>query len=211
MLVIGLTGGISSGKSTISSWFLERGIIVLDADQIVRELQKAGSPLLDELAQAFGPTIINENGELVREALAAIIFNDENKKAQLNQMIHPLVKNKMIEGIEEARQKGEKLIILDVPLLFESEFESLTDCTLVVYVSQKTQLKRLMKRDGIEEAYALLKINSQMSLEKKRERADYLLINEGSIRELRTKFEEMFEILWGKAYQLPRENVKSRQ
>ena len=202
MLTIGLTGGISSGKSTITSWFLEKGIIVLDADQIVRQLQKPGSQLLYDLAHEFGPSVILENGELARDVLGSIIFHDEAAKQKLNAMIHPLVKQKLVEGIEQAKARGEQLVVLDVPLMFESGFESLVDRTLVVYVPREIQVKRLMKRDQIDESYALAKINSQMSLEKKRDLADYVLNNEYSIRELRTQFEQMFEMLWEKACQM---------
>lgn len=202
MLTVGLTGGISSGKSTITSWFLEKGIIVLDADEIVRQLQKPGSPLLNDLAREFGSNVILETGELARDVLGSIIFHDEVAKQKLNDMIHPLVKKKLVEGIEQAKACGEQLVILDVPLLFESGFESLVDETLVIYVSRDIQVKRLMQRDQIDEDYALAKINSQMSLEKKRDRADYVINNEHSIRELRTQFEQMFEMLWEKACQL---------
>ena len=140
-------------------------------------------------------------GELARDVLGSIIFHDESAKYKLNEMIHPLVKQKIVEGIEVARRNGEQLVVLDVPLLFESDFESLADCTLVVYVPRDIQVKRLMKRDGIDEDYALAKINSQMSLEQKRDRADYVLTNERSMSELRTQFEEMFEMLWEKACQ----------
>ena len=201
MLVVGLTGGISSGKSTVTSWFLEKGIVVLDADRIVRQLQKPGSQLLYDLAHEFGSSVIKENGELARDVLGSIIFHDESAKYKLNEMIHPLVKQKIVEGSEAAKRNGEQLVVLDVPLLFESDFESLADCTLVVYVPRDIQVKRLMKRDGIDEDYALAKINSQMSLEQKRDRADYVLTNERSMSELRTQFEEMFEMLWEKACQ----------
>ena len=111
------------------SYFMvfRKGIIVLDADQIVRQLQKPGSSLLNELAHEFGPSVLNEKGELVREVLGSIIFHDEVAKEKLNDMIHPLVKQKLIEGIEKAKNVGEQLVILDIPLLFESGFESLVD------------------------------------------------------------------------------------
>lgn len=201
MLVVGLTGGISSGKSTVTSWFLEKGSIVLDADQIVRQLQRPGGSLLNQLAHEFGPSVLNEKGELVREVLGSIIFHDEVAKQKVNDMIHPLVKQKLIEGIERAKSAGEQLVILDIPLLFESGFESLVDTTLVIYVSRENQVKRLMKRDKIDESYALAKINSQMLLEEKRQRADYVLDNNDSMKELRTQFEQMFELLWEKACQ----------
>ena len=178
-----------------------KDVVVLDADRIVRQLQKPGSQLLYDLAHEFGSSVIKENGELARDVLGSIIFHDESAKYKLNEMIHPLVKQKLVEGIEVAKRNGEQLVVLDVPLLFESDFESLADCTLVVYVPRDIQVKRLMKRDGIDEDYALAKINSQMSLEQKRDRADYVLTNERSMSELRTQFEEMFEMLWEKACQ----------
>ena len=201
MLVVGLTGGISSGKSTVTSWFLEKGIVVLDADQIVRQLQKPGSQLLYDLAHEFGSSVIRADGELARDVLGSIIFHDEAAKQKVNELIHPLVKQKLVEGIAKAKVNGEQLIVLDIPLLFESKFESLVDCTLVVYVPREVQVKRLMKRDQIDENYALAKINSQMSLEQKRDRGDYVLNNEHSIGELRNQFEQMLEMLWEKACQ----------
>lgn len=208
MLVVGLTGGISSGKSTVTSWFLEKGIIVLDADRIVRQLQKPGSQLLYDLAHEFGSSVIKEDGELARDVLGSIIFHDEVAKQKVNKLIHPLVKQKLVEGIEKAKANGEQLIVLDIPLLFESKFESLVDDTVVVYVPREVQVKRLMKRDQIDESYALAKINSQMSLEQKRARGDYVLNNEHSISELRTQFEQMFEILWEKACQTSQISLK---
>lgn len=199
MLVVGLTGGIASGKSTITRWFLEKGIIVLDADLIVRELQRPGGPLFNELVREFGHEIIDENGELSRQKLASIIFYDDEAKQRINQLTHPLVKEKLEEGIKTATRKKEQLIILDVPLLFETKFDSLTDCVVVVDVSLENQIRRLMKRDQIEENYARAKINSQMPLKEKVVRSDYVLNNNGDISNLRTQFEVVFEQLWSRA------------
>ena len=116
-------------------------------------------------------------------------------------MIHPLVRQKLKEELEKLRAAGEVLVVLDIPLLFESQFEDLVDCTVVVYVSKDIQLKRLMKRDQIDEDYALAKINSQMSLEDKRMRADYVLVNNGTMGELKRRVEELFELLWEKSCQ----------
>ena len=201
MLVVGLTGGISSGKSTVTSCFLEEGIVVLDADQIVRNLQRPNSPLLLTLVETFGPSIIRENGELARDVLGKIIFHDAKAKQRLNALIHPPVRQKLKEELEKLRAAGEVLVVLDIPLLFESQFEDLVDCTVVVYVSKDIQLKRLMKRDQIDEDYALAKINSQMSLEDKRMRADYVLVNNGTMGELKRRVEELFELLWEKSCQ----------
>lgn len=201
MLVVGLTGGISSGKSTISSWFLQKGIVVLDADQIVKNLQRPNSPLVLKLAEEFGASIVNENGELVRDVLGKIIFYDQEAKERLNAMIHPLVQAKLEEEIERLKKVGEGLVVLDIPLLFESRFEALVDRTVVVYVSPDVQLQRLMKRDQIDREYALAKMNSQMSLDEKRARADYVLINNGTMGQLREQFDHLFEVLWERACQ----------
>lgn len=201
MLVVGLTGGISSGKSTISSWFLQKGIVVLDADQIVKNLQRPNSPLVLKLAEEFGASIVNENGELARDVLGKIIFYDHEAEERLNAMIHPLVKAKLEEEIERLKKAGEGLVVLDIPLLFESRFEALVDRTVVVYVSPDVQLQRLMKRDQIDREYALAKMNSQMSLDEKRARADYVLINDGTMGQLREQFDHLFEVLWERACQ----------
>lgn len=202
MLVVGLTGGISSGKSTISSWFLQKGIVVLDADQIVKNLQRPNSPLVLKLAEEFGASIVNENGELVRDVLGKIVFYDQEAKERLNAMIHPLVQAKLEEEIERLKKVGEGLVVLDIPLLFESRFEALVDRTVVVYVSPDVQLQRLMKRDQIDREYALAKMNSQMSLDEKRARADYVLINNGTMGQLREQFDHLFEVLWERACQV---------
>ena len=202
MLVVGLTGGISSGKSTISSWFLQKGIVVLDADQIVKNLQRPNSPLVLKLAEEFGASIVNENGELVRDVLGQIVFYDHEAKERLNAMIHPLVQAKLEEEIERLKKVGEGLVVLDIPLLFESRFEALVDRTVVVYVSPDVQLQRLMKRDQIDREYALAKMNSQMSLDEKRARADYVLINNGTMGQLREQFDHLFEVLWERACQV---------
>ncbi len=195
-------GGISSGKSTISSWFLQKGIVVLDADQIVKNLQRPNSPLVLKLAEEFGASIVNENGELVRDVLGKIIFYDQEAKERLNAMILPLVQAKLEEEIERLKKVGEGLVVLDIPLLFESRFEALVDRTVVVYVSPDVQLQRLMKRDQIDREYALAKMNSQMSLDEKRARADYVLINNGTMGQLREQFDHLFEVLWERACQV---------
>ena len=165
MLVVGLTGGISSGKSTVTQLFLDKGVTVLDADLIVRQMQQPNTVLLKRLADVFGQDIILADGNLDRGGLGRLIFQDKAAKAKLDEIMKPLIREKLVEGIELAKKANESMVVLDMPLLYEFEFESLTDVTIVVYVSQETQIKRLMARDQIEEAYALAKINSQMSLD----------------------------------------------
>lgn len=195
MLVIGLTGGISSGKSTVTKLFLDKQVKVIDADQIVRQLQQPNTILLSQLAKTFGSEIILADGNLDRGGLGRLIFQNETAKEKLNDIMKPLIREKLLEGIEAARLANESMVVLDMPLLYEFEFDSLVEVVVVVHVSQETQLKRLMSRDQIDEAYALAKIHSQMSLDQKRDRADFVLVNEGQISELRTQFETLYQKL----------------
>lgn len=195
MLKVGLTGGISSGKSTVTNFFLEKGVKVLDADKIVRELQQPNTPLLKQLAETFGSDVIQEDGHLARGVLGRLIFENEVSKQRLNEIMMPLIYQKLVEGIEQEKANHEPMIILDLPLLYESGFEHLVDVVVVVHVSKKTQIARLMNRDQIEESYAISKINSQMSLDEKRDRGQFTLSNEGSISELRTQFETLYDQL----------------
>ncbi len=192
MLKIGLTGGIASGKSTVTEWFLEQGVKVLDADKIVRDLQQPNTVLLKQLAQTFGTDVIEENGHLNRALLGRLIFENEEAKRKLNDIMKPLIYQKLVEGIEEAKRDNEAMVVLDMPLLYEFEFEHLVDTVVVVHVNRLTQVKRLMQRDQIEESYAKSKINSQMSLDEKRSRGDFVLTNEGSIEELKTQFKTLY-------------------
>lgn len=192
MLKIGLTGGIASGKSTVTQWFLDQGVKVLDADKIVRDLQQPNTVLLKQLAQTFGADVIEDNGRLNRALLGRLIFGNEEAKQKLNDIMKPLIYQKLVEGIEEAKRAEEVMVVLDMPLLYEFEFEHLVDTVVVVHVSRPTQIKRLMQRDQIEESYAESKINSQMSLDEKRSRGDFVLNNEGSINELKAQFETLY-------------------
>lgn len=192
MLKIGLTGGIASGKSTVTQWFLDQGVKVLDADKIVRDLQQPNTVLLKQLAQTFGADVIEDNGHLNRALLGRLIFENEEAKQKLNDIMKPLIYQKLVEGIEEAKRAEEVMVVLDMPLLYEFEFEHLVDTVVVVHVSRPTQIKRLMQRDQIEESYAESKINSQMSLDEKRSRGDFVLNNEGSINELKAQFETLY-------------------
>lgn len=195
MLVIGLTGGIASGKSTVTKLLIDKGVKVLDADQIVRQMQQPNTKLLKQLAEVFGDQMILEDGHLNRQELGQLIFNDKRAKETLDQIMKPLIREKLLEEIEEVKIHQESMVVLDLPLLYEFELQSLVDDTIVVYVSRETQVRRLMERDQIDEAYALAKINSQMSLDKKRELANFVLINEGTMSELRTQFETLYETL----------------
>ncbi len=180
MLLIGLTGSIASGKSTVSRFLRELGAPVVDADAIVHELQAPGSPLLEQIAAAFGPEIIREDGSLDRAALGGIVFRDPERRKALEAIVHPAVRQRMWAEVERLRSEGRPAVVLDIPLLFESGWDRTVDQVWVVYVDRQTQVARLMARDGLSRGEAERRIAAQMDLEAKRERADVVIDNRGT-------------------------------
>jgi dephospho-CoA kinase len=188
MLVIGLTGGIATGKSTVSKMFSEHGIPVIDTDLIARDLLKVGTKAYDEVLEEFPVSIILTNNEISRKKLAEVIFRDKEKRDELNNIIHPKVREIVLHDLEGYKSDDKKIVIVDVPLLFESKFDEVVDKVIVVYTTKENQLMRLIDRDIITEEYALSKIDSQMSLDEKIERADFLIDNSKSIIETKKDF-----------------------
>jgi dephospho-CoA kinase len=184
-LSIGLTGGIASGKSTVSSMLIELGFPVIDADQIAREAVKPGEEPYKKIVETFGREILLENGEINRPKLGSIIFHDQEKRDLLNKIVHPFVRRRMIEQKEALFEKGEKAVILDIPLLFESKLTHLVDKTILVYVDADVQLERLMRRNDLTENEAKARIASQMPLVQKVPLADAVINNNGTIEETR--------------------------
>jgi dephospho-CoA kinase len=184
-LSIGLTGGIASGKSTVSSMLKELGFPVIDADQIAREVVKPGEEAYKSIVETFGRDILLENGEINRPKLGSIIFHDQEKRALLNKIVHPFVRRRMNEQKKALFEKGEKAVIMDIPLLFESKLTHMVDKTILVYVDADVQLKRLMRRNGLTEKEAQARISSQMPLFQKVPLADAVINNNGTIEETR--------------------------
>ena len=178
---LGLTGGISSGKSTVSNYFLEKEIPVIDADLVAKEVVEPRTPGLARVVAHFGSKILTPSGELDRKALGNIVFNDGQKREDLNQILHGEIGEVIEKRINDLKQEGKELIVLDIPLLFEADYESECDEIMTVFVSEETQKERLMKRDDINEEAALAKINSQMSLIDKALKSDVIIDNEGTI------------------------------
>ncbi|WP_353854980.1 dephospho-CoA kinase [Bacillus sp. Bos-x628] len=176
-LVIGLTGGIASGKSTVSHMIKEQGIRLVDADEIAKEAVSKGKPALHQIVQTFGEDVLLSNGELNRQQLGSIIFSDEKKRKQLNAIVHPEVRKEMLKQRDEAVKQNETFVVLDIPLLFESELEGLVDRIIVVYTTPELQLSRLMNRNGLHEEEALKRIHAQMPLEEKCKKADRVIEN----------------------------------
>lgn len=195
MLIVGLTGGIASGKSTVSKLFIQAGIPVLDADALVHRLQQPGSQANALIAATLGKEMLFPDGNLDRQRLGRLIFQDPDSKTKLNEIMHPLVEEQILVGIKNAISCGEALLVLDIPLLYESGFDRFADKVVVVYSEAAIQLQRLMARDGIDEAYAKNKVASQLPLAKKKSKADYVLDNSKDIGHLTRQFERLLPLL----------------
>ncbi|OAS88820.1 MULTISPECIES: dephospho-CoA kinase [Metabacillus] len=196
-VVIGLTGGIASGKSTVSDMLRKQGIRVIDADQIAREVVEIGKPAYEQIVKTFGQDILHEDKTINREKLGTLIFSEENKRQQLNKIVHPAVRKEMLKQTEEEKAHQAKIVVLDIPLLFESKLTYMVDEIIVVYVDEETQLKRLMKRNSYSEEEAKIRIGSQLPLKEKAELADEIIHNQGSIEETRAQVHELISKLIG--------------
>ncbi|UTV31752.1 dephospho-CoA kinase [Bacillus altitudinis] len=190
-LVIGLTGGIASGKSTVSQMIKEKGIRVVDADVIAKEAVSKGSAALHQIVQTFGEEVLLPNGELNRQQLGAIIFSDEEKRKKLNAIVHPEVRKEMLEQRDEGVSNQETFVVLDIPLLFESKLEGLVDRIIVVYTTPDLQLSRLMNRNDLSEEEALKRIHSQQPLEEKCQKADRVIENTKDLAFIRKQLENI--------------------
>jgi dephospho-CoA kinase len=191
-LTIGLTGGIASGKSTVTKMIRELGIPVIDADQVARDVVKVGEEAYTQIVATFGQDILQANGEIDRAKLGAIVFHNEQERKKLNAIVHPAVRRRMMVEKEEYVQSGAKTIVLDIPLLFESELTHLIDKVIVVYVDDEVQLERLMKRNGFSKEEALARIRSQMPLREKVKKADAVINNNGTVEETK---QQLLQIL----------------
>ncbi len=183
-LIVGLTGGIGSGKSAASQWFEQQGICVVDADIVAREVVEAGSPVLQQLVAAFGDWVLLDNGELNRRALREHVFQDNAARQTLNSITHPAIRQSIIQQLEQATSP---YVILVSPLLFESQQNQLTSRTLLIDASVELQIARASQRDGqsLEQIQSI--IAAQMSREQKQNLADDIVLNDGELTHLYTK------------------------
>ena len=182
MLLIGLTGGIGSGKSTVSAAFAERGAVVIDADAIVHELQAPGQPVLAAMVERFGPEILDDDGALRRQAVADIVFNDPAALADLGMIVHPAV-HAEIEARLAAEAATDHVVVLDVPLLVESGRSDMA-ALVVVDVDPELAIARLVAHRGFSEADARARVARQASRDERRARADLVLDNSGTLEQL---------------------------
>jgi dephospho-CoA kinase len=197
MILVGLTGGIGAGKSTVSEMLAERGAVIVDADEIARDLQSPGSPVLDEMAARFGDHIIDEDGSLDRAAVAKIVFNDEAALKDLNGIVHPAMQDEIKRQID-AQRDTDRVVVLDFPLLNENPREGLA-ATIVVDIPVETAVERLVDQRGMEEADARARIASQVSRESRLERATHVIDNSGGLESLRDQVETLWDELVSQA------------
>jgi len=196
MLIVGLTGGVASGKTAISQVLKGEGAYIIDADQIARELVQPNRPAWNELIRAFGKEILQEDGSIHRKKLADKVFADPKKRKLLNQILHPRIKEEMDRRTKEIGQKDpEAIVVIDAPLIVELGDQRDLDKLIVVASTQTQQIERLKERDGISPEEALRILSSQMPVEEKVKLADYVIRNEGSIEEAKKRGKEVFKEL----------------
>lgn len=199
-LILGITGNIASGKSTIAGVFAKLGAALVDADLLAREVVVPGSPVLRQLSDRFGAGILLGNGELDRERLGQIIFTDSSAREELNAIIHPAIARLAVERLRQLQTTpGIPLVVYEAPLLFEAGAEGRVDQVLVVKIDPEVQLQRLMARDNLDEAAAEQRLTAQMSQQEKLARADHVIDNSGTIEAAIRQVEELWERLRAQA------------
>jgi len=195
-LKIGLTGGIGSGKSTVARRFAELGASVYSADEIARRALEPGEPCYQSVIDAFGASILSADGRIDRKALAAIVFSDEQKRKQLNEIIHPFVIEQLFSRAKNELSGHEHSIaIFDIPLLFESRLDAQMDRTVVVACDEQERVRRIVERDRVSSEHALARIRAQMPEEERRQRANYVLENNGSLDDLIRQIDALYNLL----------------
>lgn len=194
--IYGLTGGIASGKSTVLDLFRQNGCVVYDADKVARDIVKPGTDGLSQVIQTFGSEILFSDGSLNRKKLGSIVFNDKSQLKRLTDITGPLIRKQILHIIKQVRESSDKkIVIFEIQLLFESNYQDYFDGIISIYVPEEIQLDRLMERDRISKEDALNKINSQMSMEEKKSRADLVIDNSGNLNILKTEIYNLIKKL----------------
>lgn len=186
-LIIGLTGGIASGKSTVARMLLNMDIPVIDADVEARKVVEKGEKAYVQIIEAFGSEILTAAGDIDRVKLGSIVFHDEDKRLQLNAIVHPAVRERMNDEKVKHLDLGSNVVVLDIPLLFESKLTHMVEKIILVYVDAEVQLKRLISRNQLMESEAMARIQSQMPLIEKIKLADAVIDNNGTINDTKNQ------------------------
>lgn len=180
-MIIGLTGSIASGKSTVAKMLEEMNFPIVDADQVARVVVEPGKQALQEIIEQFGEDILLEDGQLNRQKLGSIIFHDPSKRTVLNNIMHPAIRKEMLAQRDYWVEQGAEVVVMDIPLLFESKLQHFVEKILVVSVKEDTQLTRLMERNQLSEEDAKARISSQLPLSVKEAGADAVIYNNDSV------------------------------
>ncbi|TSO26600.1 dephospho-CoA kinase [Lactobacillus sp. LL6] len=189
--VLGLTGGIATGKSTADEFFKKQNIPIIDSDKIAHDILNIGKPAYKEVKSIFGSEYLNADQTINRKKLGHLVFSDPKELKKLNDITHPLIYQEIQEKIQVEKSKNTPLVIVDAPVLFESNGQNYCDATLVITLPLDVQLKRLMARNNLTKAEAMNRINSQMPLIQKEKLATYVVDNTGTIKELENKLEKV--------------------
>lgn len=196
MAVLGLTGSFGSGKSVVARMFAALGAIIIDADEIAKEVVKPGTPAFQEIVQAFGREVVDEQGALDRKRLAAMVFQDAAKREMLNRIVHPRVRKRELELLSQ--YKDNPLVVLSVPLLFENNMEHLVDKVVVVVVNEAERMRRLTEQqDGLTPDEIQRRLQAQMPQEEKRKRANFVIDNGGSLEEAQAQVKQLAAMFLG--------------
>ena len=195
MLLIGLTGNIASGKSTVARLLSERGATIIDADVLARRVVEPGMPAFDEIVRRWGRQVVAPDGSLDRDALRRLVFSHHEQLEELNEIVHPEVAAYRDRLVEEARQRGDRLVVQDIPLLFERGIVDQFDRIVLVDAPRPVRLERLMRERGLSETESMDMITAQMPAELKRARADYIIENTGTVRELEERVSDVWQAL----------------
>jgi dephospho-CoA kinase len=193
MILVGLTGGVATGKSTVAKMFKRCGAVVIDADELARDVVKPDKPAWRQIVRTFGKTVLNPDRTLNRRELGAVVFGNRTKLRRLEHIVHPRVAREQTRLARHAARKDPHVVVIyDVPLLFEAGVDKRVDKIIVVTADRETQIARLMKRNGLLRAEAIRRISSQMSLSRKKHMADYLLDGTVPLKTLSGSVDRLF-------------------
>src|SRR3954466_5341035 len=195
MLVVGLTGNIGSGKSTVAQMLSERGATIIDADVLERRAVEAGTAAYERIVSRWGSDIVAPDGQLDRAALRRIVFADNQQLEELNQIVHPEVERLRLRLLEQARKRGDRMGVCDIPLLFERHMTDRFDRIILVDAHRAVRLDRLVKDRGLRETEAMEMIAAQMPAELKRARADFVIDNDGTLTQLERRVHDVWAAL----------------
>ena len=211
MLLVGLTGNIGSGKSTVAQLLSERGATIIDADVLARRAVEAGTPGHRAIVERWGTSILAADGGLDRGALRRIVFSEQAELEQLNSIVHPEVERMRAVLVEQARLRGDQLVVCDIPLLFERRMTDDFDRIVLVDAPRPVRLERLVRERGLRETEAMDMIVAQMPAELKRARADHVIDNEGTLGQLDARVAEVWAALQAEAAQVGAGGANSLQ